>query len=130
MRRAILAAASLVGLATILACTGIGSPLFPLPGELSIHRSDHGDYHLFHRNSGLVGGHVEALAFDDRFVLLKPDVAVPLQQPHHRLTGTIEYWVVEVESARRHGPYAEADFAAARERLGVPAGLVLEPIDD
>jgi hypothetical protein len=55
---------------------------------------------------------------------------VPLEQPHHRLTGVIEYWVVEVESVRRHRPYTEAEFAAARERLGVPVTLELEPTDD
>jgi hypothetical protein len=130
MRRAILAALSLVWLATILACTGIGRPLFPLPGEFSIHRTDHGDYQLFHRNGGTIGGHVVGLAFDDRFILLQRDVCVPLRQPHHRLTGVIEFWVVEVGTARRHGPYTEAEFAAARQRLGVPANLVLEPPDD
>jgi hypothetical protein len=130
MRHAVLAALSLVWLTAVLACTGIGRPLFPLSDELSIHRTDYGDYQLFHRNAGIIGGHVEGLAFDGRFILLRRDVCVPLEQPHHRLTGVIEYWVVEVESARRHGPYTEAEFAAARERLGVPANLVLEPPDD
>jgi hypothetical protein len=130
MRRALLTVLSLVWLATVLACTGIGGPLFHLSGEFRIFRSDHGDYHLFQHNSGVIGGHVEGVAFDDRFILLRRDVSVPLQQPKHRLTGKIEFWVVEVESGKRHGPYTEAEFAAARERLSVPAGLVLEPIDE
>jgi hypothetical protein len=131
MRRAMLAVLSLTWLAMILACTGIGRLLFSLSsGEFSIHRTDHGDYQLFHRNAGIIGGHVEGLAFDDRFILLKRNVCVPLRQPKHRLTGVIEFWVVEVESGKRHGPYPEAEFATVRQRLSVPAALVLEPIDD
>jgi hypothetical protein len=130
MRRVLLAVLSVAGLAAILACTGIGRILFPLPGEFSLHRTDHGDYQVCHRNAGIIGGHVEELAFNDRFILLKRNVCVPLQQPNHRLTGVIEFWVVEIESEKRHGPYTEAEFATVRERLRVPVGLVLEPIDD
>jgi hypothetical protein len=130
MRRALLVVVSLVCLGTILACTGIGRPLFALPSEFSLHRTDYGDYQVFHRNSGIIGGHVEGLAFDDRFILLKRAVCEHLQQPRHRLTGVIEFWVVEVERDKRHGPYTEAEFAAVRERLRVPAELVLEPSDD
>jgi hypothetical protein len=130
MRRTVLAVLSLVWLATVLACTGIGRLLFHLPGEFSIHRTDNGDYQLFHRNAGIIGGHTEGIAFDDRFILLRRNVCVPLEQPNHRLTGVIEYWVVEIESAQRHGPYTEAELAAAREGLGVPDTFVLEPLDD
>lgn len=148
VRRRLLIALCVVWAAMILACTGAGGKWFDLPGEHSITRSDNWDYYFALGPVEQIRGHITHVGFDDRFILLRRDVCKRIDESRrrrHELTGVIEYYIVEVsprapggrltqadfaaEAKRTHGPFTEAEFAAARERLGVPAELALEPTD-
>jgi hypothetical protein len=132
VRRPLLIALCIAWTATTLACTGAGGKWIDLPGGLAVFRSDHRDYYFSqHGGDSTIGGHITDVGFDERFVLLRRDLAAYdyHPKPKHRLTGKIEFYVVVVSPPKRHGPFTEAEFGAARERLGVPAGLALEPTD-
>jgi Protein of unknown function (DUF3997) len=132
MRHALLITLSLVWLAMIVACTGAGRSLFDLPGGFYMVQTDAHDYHLFKSvepgggGSSFVGGHITDLGFDSRYIILRRDVAEYPSHTEYRLTGAIEFWIVDIGSAMPHGPFTEREFAAARQRLGVPPKLRLE----
>jgi hypothetical protein len=138
MRRLLLGSLCGVWIAMLLACTGAGGKWIDLPDGKSISRSDDWDYY-FDGKAGVpgVGGHITDVGFDDRFILLRRDVSRHVRRRRwngrlrrdYELTGVVEYYIVELGTPKRHGPLTEAEFAAARGRLGVPAGLTLEPTD-
>lgn len=129
MRRTVLVASCLTWLAMVLACTGAAATVFAMPGGFSLFQTDHHDYWLWRNSSSEIPGHVTHIGYDDRHIVLRRDVAEYPSHTQYRLTGRIEFWVVEVGTAARHGPYTEEELGAARERLGVRPGLRLEPSD-
>ena len=137
MRRRILAVMCAIWAVTILACTGATATVLALPGGLFVHQDDYWVWSLgrANPNDGLVGGHITKVGFDDRFVLIRADDYETYhddrRKPKFRLTGkVVHFYVVEVSPTQVHGPFTEAQFDAARIRLGVPVGLTLEPADE
>jgi hypothetical protein len=106
--------------------------LFDVPGGFYLFQTDHHDYHLFQSagpnagGSSFIGGHITHIGFDAQHVVLRRDVAEYPTHTQYRLTGKVEYWVVEIAAAKTHGPYTEEQFTAAREQLGVQPSLRLE----
>jgi hypothetical protein len=134
MQRRVLIGVCVVWAVVLVSCTGAGGKWFDLPGGQAIYRSDYRDYY-FSNNAGgpYVDAHITDVAFDDRFILLRRDVSEHYSdpKPKYRLTGKIEFYIVDVSvsPAKKHGPFTEAEFGPARERLGVPPDLRLEPTD-
>src|SRR5262245_12784664 len=138
MRRGLLTGVCIIWTVMILACTGAGGKWFDLPGGQSISRSDYWDYY-FDGNNGVrqIGGHITEVGFDHQFILLRRDVCKRIDRRRfdgrtkltYELTGAVEFYIMEVSPPKLHGPLTEAEFRAARERLGVPAELPLEPTD-
>ena len=73
---------------------------------------------------------VFAVGFDDRFIIAKRHP----KSGHHIDRSTTEFFVVAVSEGQVHGPVDQAEFAALRARLGVPASLgfsrVIEQLAD
>src|SRR4051812_46448530 len=101
-RRAVLVTMCLAWLAITLACTGAATRLFDVPGGFYLFQTDHHDYRLFQSvgpNAGGIGfvdGHITHVGFDARHVLLRRDAAEYPTHTQYRLTGRIEFWIVDV----------------------------------
>jgi hypothetical protein len=86
--------------------------------------------------SEIIDTRILECGFDSRFVIAKRlDIkSIPeerwgdaLEDPDPQF---IDYWIIETEQRKRHGPLTEGQYFEARTRLGIPSELKLRDIYD
>jgi hypothetical protein len=84
--------------------------------------------------SEIIGTRILECGFDSRFVIAKRlDInSIPEEQWGDALQNPdpkfIDYWIIETEQRKRHGPLNEAQFHELRTKLRVPPALKLHDI--
>jgi hypothetical protein len=85
-------------------------------------------------DSEIIDTRILECGFDTRFVVAKRlDIkSIPEERWGDALQNPdpqhIDYWIIETEQKKRHGPLTEAQFHETRAKLGVPPGLQLRDI--
>jgi hypothetical protein len=137
-RRGVIFVLGLAWLLTIIACVGAARELYKVTDKYYLMMSDNHDYILMQRVSstgggvGSVNGHITDLGFDARHILVRRDLAMLIDESSgrtYKLTGKIEYWIVDLAKENEHGPFRIKQFDIEREKLGVNRSLKLYPSD-